>query len=66
MNDINVNAARDFETVGTWSAINADGEIIQEGNMLSETVKYKDKDGVIRLGKDWVADTDKHVTGFDP
>jgi hypothetical protein len=57
---------RDFTPIGEWGTVDAGGVPVDGGKMLSETVKYKDKDGVIRLGTDWVADNDKHVTGFDP
>ncbi len=61
----------DYETIGEYGGFTLKDDGSYEpidnfgGKMLSRTVKFKGKDGVIKLGRDWVPDNDKSVTGFD-
>lgn len=45
----------DFQEIGQWGVFNTEtGESEIKGNMVSETVKYMDKDCEIKFGTDWL------------
>lgn len=49
----------DYAVIGIWATMSTEtGEYLDSGKMMGRSVKYKDADGSVQMGHEWITDRD--------